>query len=120
MKRSLFRVGVGLVQVLALCAGGSALAGGGSSASDGAGGAVQVTYRCQGGVRVQVTPTSDKAQVEFAGQSLTLNLVPGSGGKRYQNNEFTWFTQGKTSSMKRNAGGRLALSGCTPLKPGSS
>lgn len=116
MRRLPAQIGAGLVQLLALCAGG-ALAGGGSS--DVSGPVIaRATYRCQGGVRVQVTQMPDQARVEFAGQSQVLDLVQKPGGDQYQNNTFTWFTKGKTAYMKRNAGGQLALNGCTPVGGG--
>ncbi len=115
MRLFSLRAGVGVVQALVLCAGGVAFAGGGSSADTSGTVVARATYRCQGGVRVQITQMPDTARVEFAGQSQLLKLVQAPSGDRYQNNTFTWFTKGDTSYMKRNASGRLALTGCTPV-----
>lgn len=68
----------------------------------------QATYRCQGGVQVQVTQMKDSARVEVAGRTRTLKL----SGATYRNAEVTWFTQGQTSAMRNNRSGQLQLSGC--------
>ena len=56
------------------------------------------------------------ARVEFAGQTQTLNLVEEASGVAYQNSEFSWFSKGKTSYMKKVGTGSLALTDCVPVK----
>jgi membrane-bound inhibitor of C-type lysozyme len=107
-----------LASVALLAAASLAQAGGGSSAPDadskGAGNnrvVGQASFRCKGGIRVQVTQMPDRARVDFAGRSQVLKLVPDSSGT-YQNSSYTWFTKGKVSYMKNMNSGGLDLSGC--------
>ncbi|GHF55842.1 hypothetical protein HNQ07_003300 [Deinococcus metalli] len=85
----------------------------GSAGADGLPRPRPVTYVCQGGVRVQVTPMGDTAIVSFAGRTTTLSLMPGGS---FRNDRVTWATQGGTSSLRDNATGRVQLSGCRPLR----
>ncbi len=75
----------------------------------------QSKYRCKGGIQVQVTQMPDTARVDFAGRSQTLKLAPGGSGMAYQNNDFAWFSQGKTSYLKNTHSGNLALTDCVAL-----
>ncbi|WP_407570472.1 MliC family protein [Deinococcus altitudinis] len=75
----------------------------------------QSKYRCRGGIQVQVTQMPDTARVDFAGRSQTLKLAPEGSGMAYQNNDFAWFSQGKTSFMKNTHSGNLALTDCVAL-----
>ena len=92
-------------------------AGGGRTAS--AGDSTQVIgqskYRCKGGIQVQVTQMPDTARVDFAGRSQVLKLAPEGSGMAYQNNNFAWFSEGKTSYMKNTKSGGLALTDCVAL-----
>ena len=96
---------------------GSVFAGGGPTAPSGS----QLTvighssYRCKGGIRVEVTQMTDTARVEFAGRSQVLQLTPGGSGVAYQNRDFAWFSQGKLSYMKNTHSGDLALTDCSAL-----
>ncbi|WP_407538799.1 MliC family protein [Deinococcus radiomollis] len=75
----------------------------------------QSKYRCRGGIQVQVTQMPGTARVDFAGRSQTLELAPGGSGVAYQNNDFAWFSQGKTSYMKNTHSGNLALTDCVAI-----
>lgn len=72
-----------------------------------------VTYVCQGGVRVRVTPMGDTASVTFAGRTTTLSLMPGGS---FRNDRVTWATQGGVSSLRDNATGRVQLGGCRAVR----
>ena len=98
------------VTVGSLALGGGVLAGGGPSQVIG-----QSRYRCKGGIQVQVTQMPDTARVDFAGRSQVLKLAPEGRGVAYQNNDFAWFSQGKTSYMKNTHSGGLALTDCVAL-----
>jgi membrane-bound inhibitor of C-type lysozyme len=75
----------------------------------------QSHYRCRGGIRVQVTQMQGTARVDFAGRSQTLQLAPEGSGVAYQNNDFAWFSQGKTSYMKSMHSGNLTLTDCVAV-----
>lgn len=75
----------------------------------------QATYRCKGGITVHITQMPNSARVDFAGQTQTLDLTQDASGVAYQNNQFSWFSKGKVSYMKRVGNGSLALSDCMPL-----
>ncbi|THF83977.1 hypothetical protein E7T09_20930 [Deinococcus sp. KSM4-11] len=92
---------------------GLGLLGQGVAGADGMHQPTPVTYVCQGGVRVQVTPMGDTAIVTFAGKTTTLSLMPGGS---FRNEQVTWVTQGGTSTLRNNATGNLQLSGCRPLR----
>ena len=96
---------------------GLAAAGGGPTAMSGAQNEVigQATYRCKGGIMVHITQMPNSARVDFAGQTQTLDLTQDASGIAYQNNQFSWFSKGKASYMKRVGNGSLALSDCMPL-----
>ncbi len=96
---------------------GFAAAGGGPTAMSGLQNEVigQATYRCKGGIVVHITQMPNSARVDFAGQSQTLDLTQDATGIAYQNNQFSWFSKGKTSYMKRVGNGSLALTDCMPL-----
>ncbi len=72
----------------------------------------RVVFRCQGGIRVQVTRMPDRAQVEFAGQTRTLDLADGVGGVRYRSGGFAWVNDGKVAYMRNTRSGELPVSGC--------
>ena len=72
----------------------------------------QSSYRCKGGIRVQVTQMPNTARVDFAGRSQVLNLMPEGSAAAYQNGTFGWSTEGKVSSLKNIRSGALALSDC--------
>lgn len=73
------------------------------------------SYRCKGGIRVEVTQMTDTARVEFAGRSQVLRLTPEGNGVAYQNRDFAWFSQGRLSYMKNTHSGDLALTDCSAL-----
>lgn len=110
---------VGLCSSVLLSAGGPALADGGPVASASTAGGEQVlgraTFRCQGGVRVQVTLLQGRARVQFAGQTRILNQADGAGGVLYQGGGFAWVSTGGVASMKEVRSGRLALRGCVQV-----
>lgn len=106
------------VTVGSLALGGGVLAGGGPtamSAHDQSQVIGRSRYRCKGGIQVQVTQMPDTARVDFAGRSQVLKLAPEGSGVAYQNNDFAWFSQGKTSYMKNTHSGGLALTDCVAL-----
>ncbi|MFC4452291.1 MliC family protein [Deinococcus sonorensis] len=72
----------------------------------------RATYRCQGGVQVQVEQRTGTARVTFAGRTRILRLVRDASGTHYQNAQFAWFSRGNTATMRRTQGGQPALSGC--------
>lgn len=104
----------------ALLLGSAALAGGGPTSTNATGGsapsataATATTYRCNGGVRVRVTPNGNTARVDFAGRTRTLHLVRGPNGVRFQNAEFSWQTGADGAAFMRDRkNGQLVLSGC--------
>ncbi|MEF2276675.1 hypothetical protein V3W47_00055 [Deinococcus sp. YIM 134068] len=106
-----FRVALFPVVLLAgtpaLADGGPATAG---AASDGVVG--RAVFRCQGGIRVNVTLYPGRARVEFAGRTHILNLAQNAGDVLYRNTDFAWVKQGAGAAMRENVSGRLALSGC--------
>ncbi|WP_424952226.1 MliC family protein [Deinococcus sp.] len=107
-----------LASLIVLSVGIPALASGGpgaTSAKDAHQIIGQSRYRCKGGIRVQVTQMPDTARVDFAGRSQVLKLAPEGSGVAYQNNNFAWFSQGKTSYMKNTHSGGLALTDCVAL-----
>ena len=117
-RRFLPLVPVALMTVTVLAAVGSVQASGGPTpvaAADQNQVIGQSKYRCRGGIQVQVTQMPDTARVDFAGRSQTLKLAPGGSGVAYQNNDFAWFSQGKTSYMKNTHSGTLALTDCVAV-----
>ncbi|BDP40351.1 hypothetical protein DAETH_03200 [Deinococcus aetherius] len=109
---------VGLLPVALLSVGGTALADGGPAVASSAGGDQvlgRATFRCQGGIRVQVTLLPDRARVEFAGQTRVLSQADGAGGVLYQGGGFAWVSNGGVASMKETRSGRLALRGCVQV-----
>ncbi|WP_216328364.1 MliC family protein [Deinococcus aestuarii] len=109
---------VGLCSSVLLGVGGTALADGGPAAPTTAGGEQvlgRATFRCQGGVRVQVTLLPNRARVQFAGQTRILNQADGVGGVLYQGGGFAWVSTGGVASMKEVRSGRLALRGCVQV-----
>ncbi|WP_019585990.1 hypothetical protein [Deinococcus apachensis] len=114
MQQLTARVCLGVLQAGLLLVTGTALADG-SSYTGAAHDAVQaeVTFQCQGGVRVHVTRRTKTVRVDFAGQSQTLNRNP--SGTSARNTQFTWVTQSQGSYMKDNRTGQLELSGCRPV-----
>ena len=72
----------------------------------------QSSYRCKGGIRVQVTQMPNTARVDFAGKTQVLNLMPEGSAVAYQNGTFGWSTQGKVSSLKNMQSGAPTLTDC--------
>ncbi|BDP40350.1 hypothetical protein DAETH_03190 [Deinococcus aetherius] len=72
----------------------------------------RVVFRCQGGIRVQVTRMPNRALVQFAGQTRVLNQADGVGGVRYRSGGFAWVNNGKVAYMKNTRSGELPVSGC--------
>lgn len=107
----------GTVLAVGLCFAGLAAADGGPSNMSGAQNKVigQATYRCKGGIMVHVTQMPNSARVDFAGQTQMLDLTQGAGSIAYNNNQFSWFSKGKISYMKRIGNGSLVLTNCTPV-----
>ncbi|WP_102127613.1 MliC family protein [Deinococcus planocerae] len=112
-------VRVGLCSVVLLPFGGTALADGLPAASSPSAGGERVlgraTFRCQGGIRVQVTLLPNRARVQFAGQTRVLNQADGAGGVLYQGGGFAWVSNGEVASMKETRSGRFALRGCVQV-----
>ncbi len=97
----------------------AALAGGGMAASPSAADQqviARVTFRCNGGVVVQVAQMAQSARVTFAGQTQTLDLTPNGGELQYQNNAVAWYSDGKISYMRDSQTGQLKLGGCRQVK----
>lgn len=116
MKRltACFRIGFCLMAPLIF--GGRALADGLPAASSGGDRVVgRATFRCQGGIRVEVTLLPNRARVEFAGQARVLNQASGEGGVLYQGGGFAWVSSGKTAAMRDTRSGKLALRGCVQV-----
>lgn len=107
----------GAVLAFGLCFAGLAAADGGPSNMSGAQNKVigQATYRCKGGITVHVTQMPNSVRVDFAGQTQMLDLAQGTSGIAYNNNQFSWFSKGKTSYMKRIGNGSLVLTNCMPV-----
>lgn len=117
MKRltACFRIGFCLVAPLVF--GGRAFADGAPRlASAGQDRVIErVVFRCQGGIRVQVTRLPGRARVEFAGQTRTLDLADGVGGVRYRSGGFAWVNDGKVAYMRDTRSGALPVSGCVRI-----
>ncbi|WP_310583682.1 MliC family protein [Deinococcus sp.] len=75
----------------------------------------QSSYRCKGGIRVQVTQMPSTARVDFAGRSQVLNLMPEGSAIAYRNGTFGWSSQGKASSLKNLRSGALILTDCVAV-----
>lgn len=75
----------------------------------------QSSYRCKGGIRVQVTQMPSTARVDFAGRSQVLNLMPEGSAMAYRNGTFGWSSQGKASSLKNLRSGALILTDCVAV-----
>lgn len=75
----------------------------------------QSSYRCKGGIRVQVTQMPSTARVDFAGRSQVLNLMPEGSAVAYRNGTFGWSSQGKASSLKNLRSGALILTDCVAV-----
>ena len=75
----------------------------------------QSSYRCKGGIRVQVTQMPSTARVDFAGRSQVLNLMPEGSAMAYRNGTFGWSSQGKVSSLKNLRSGALTLTDCVAV-----
>ena len=104
-----------LLPTALLLTAGWSLAGGGPPAS-GNDIVAEASYRCQGGLRVEVTQMTDSARVDYAGRSVTLKLVHDASGDHFQNAQFSWLVMSAdTAALKNTRTGRLALSGCTRL-----
>lgn len=116
MKPSPVSLGLGLCSVTLLVWGAAALADGIPAASAGGDQVVgRATFRCQGGIRVEVTLLPNRARVEFAGQARVLNQASGEGGVLYQGGGFAWVSSGKTAAMRDTRSGKLALRGCVQV-----
>ncbi|WP_216328366.1 MliC family protein [Deinococcus aestuarii] len=109
---------VGLCLTALLPAGGTAFADGAPGLTTASAPAGQdrvierVVFRCQGGVRVQVTRMPNRARIEFAGQTRTLDLADGVNGVRYRSGGFAWVNDGKVASMQNTRSGAQPVSGC--------
>jgi len=75
----------------------------------------QSSYRCKGGIRVQVTQVPSTARVDFVGRSQVLNLMPEGSAMAYRNGTFGWSSQGKVSSLKNLRSGALTLTDCVAV-----
>ena len=75
----------------------------------------QSSYRCKGGIRVQVTQMPSTARVDFAGRSQVLNLMPEGSAMAYRNGTFGWSSRGKVSSLRNMQSGALTLTDCVAV-----
>lgn len=109
-QRGTWRRGAALALLSALLP--HALADGGPPQASVAPGPVlaRLNFQCQGGVRVQLARRAQTVRVTFAGQSQELRRDP--SGTSSRNTQYTWVLQGGVGTMRDNASGQFALSGC--------